>query len=129
MNISHSTLTSIENLRDSALLRQASGYIELAEFNMTPENSVSTPAKKLLQNANRTDVRLYAINSPFAMKDVLKAKGYRWSSEQYRAWYIDLPEKDIAEELLFLEKEIYRKDIKTLPMKQITAKLRYSNRI
>ena len=51
MNISHSTLTSIENLRDSALLRQASGYIELAEFNMTPENSVSTPAKKLLQNA------------------------------------------------------------------------------
>jgi hypothetical protein len=51
MNISHSTLTSIENLRDSALLRQASGYIELAEFNMTPENSVSPPAKKLLQNA------------------------------------------------------------------------------
>jgi tetratricopeptide (TPR) repeat protein len=33
------------------LLRQATGYIELAEFGMTTENSVSEPANKLLRNA------------------------------------------------------------------------------
>ena len=51
MNMSHPNINSFENLRNSALLRQATGYIELAEFSMTPEADVSNPAKKLLRNA------------------------------------------------------------------------------
>lgn len=51
MSVSQLNIDSIENLRDSVLLRQATGYIELAEFGMTTENGVSEPANKLLRNA------------------------------------------------------------------------------
>ncbi len=51
MTISHLNIDSIENLRNSALLRQATGYIELAEFSMMPEADISDPVKKLLRNA------------------------------------------------------------------------------
>ena len=51
MSISHKNMISLENVRHSTLLRQASGYIELAEFNMTPDEGVSKPAQKLLHTA------------------------------------------------------------------------------
>jgi hypothetical protein len=47
MSISLKNMISLKNVRQSALLRQASGYIELAEFNMTPNQEISKPAQKL----------------------------------------------------------------------------------
>jgi len=51
MSISLKNMISLKNVRQSALLRQASGYIELAEFNMTPNQEISKPAQKLLITA------------------------------------------------------------------------------
>ena len=51
MSISHKNMISLESVRLSTLLRQASGYIELAGFNMTPDEGVSKPAQKLLHTA------------------------------------------------------------------------------
>ena len=51
MSLSLENMISLKNVRYSALLRQASGYIELAEFNMTPDQEISKPAQKLLRTA------------------------------------------------------------------------------
>ena len=51
MSLSLENMISLENVRHSALLRQASGCIELAEFNMTPDQEISKPAQKLLRTA------------------------------------------------------------------------------
>ncbi|MDH5515347.1 MAG: 3'-5' exonuclease, partial [Gammaproteobacteria bacterium] len=59
--------------------------------------------KRLLDNAGRTDVRIWAERAPFSKKDLLKQRGYRWSpgGEGLRkAWYKDLPESQLDTEML-----------------------------
>ena len=88
--------------------------------------------KRLLDNAARTDVRLWAERAPFVKKDLLKHRGYRWSSggEGIRkAWYKDLPEDQVEAEMLYLNQEIYPKAVKVLPMDRFDATLRYSRRV
>ncbi len=88
--------------------------------------------KHLLESARRTDYRLWAVNSPFDMKEQLKSRGYRWSSGDdggYKAWYIDIPEQELDNELDYLQKEIYSRPMGDLPKKKINAQLRYSVRL
>ncbi|WP_439630798.1 exonuclease domain-containing protein [Shinella sp.] len=70
-----------------------------------------------------TRLRIYAENSPFDMKDHLKARGYRWSDGsdgRPKSWWIELPEEKLEEELHFLRTEIYRWDADP-PVKYLTA--------
>ncbi len=88
--------------------------------------------KRLLDNALRTDVRLWADRAPFEKKDLLKARGYRWSpgGEGVRkAWYKDLPEDQVDAELLYLNQEVYPRAVGVLPMDRFDAKARYSRRV
>jgi DNA polymerase III subunit epsilon len=88
--------------------------------------------KKILDNVNRVDIRLYAESSPFEMKDKLKSRGYFWSTGEKgkrKCWYIDLAEDKIDDELCYLSEHIYGKKVESLPMDKIDAKLRYSRRI
>ncbi|MDT8387322.1 MAG: 3'-5' exonuclease [Thiogranum sp.] len=88
--------------------------------------------KRLLDSAGRTDVRLWAERAPFEMKDRLRLRGYRWSpggDGARKAWYRDLPEDQVDEELLFLNREVYTRAVSTLPMDRFDATLRYSNRL
>jgi DNA polymerase-3 subunit epsilon len=88
--------------------------------------------KRLLDNACRTDIRLWAERAPFVKKDLLKHRGYRWSSggEGIRkAWYKDLPEDQVEAEMLYLNQEVYPKAVKVLPMDRFDATLRYSRRV
>jgi DNA polymerase-3 subunit epsilon len=88
--------------------------------------------KCLLESARRADYRLWAVNAPFDMKDQLKSRGYRWSSGDdggYKAWYIDIPEPELDNELEYLQKEIYSRPMGELPKKKINAQLRYSTRL
>ncbi len=55
--------------------------------------SVSTPFAELLERSNRSRVRIYAENSPYDMKDHLKARGYRWSDGSEgrpKSWWVEL---------------------------------------
>ena len=88
--------------------------------------------KRLLDYAGRTDIRLWAERAPFAKKDLLKQRGYRWSpggNGIRKAWYKDLPEDQVEAEMLYLNKEVYPKAVEVLPMDRFDATLRYSRRV
>ncbi|MCI9868663.1 3'-5' exonuclease [Rhizobium skierniewicense] len=85
--------------------------------------SVTTPFAELHHASQRSRVRIYAENSPFDMKDHLKARGYRWSDGsdgRPKSWWIELPEETLEEETHFLRTEIYRWDADP-PVKYLTA--------
>ncbi|OLP58841.1 DNA polymerase III subunit epsilon [Xaviernesmea oryzae] len=82
-----------------------------------------TPFAELCQASSRSRVRIYAENSPFDLKDHLKARGYRWSDGsdgRSKSWWIELPEETLQEELHFLRTEIYRWEADP-PVKHLTA--------
>ena len=88
--------------------------------------------KQLLDNARRTDVRLWADKAPFEMKDLLKRRGYRWSpgdNGKRKAWYKDLPEDKLDEEMLYLNEHVYPRAVGVLPTDRFNAKIRYSKRV
>jgi DNA polymerase-3 subunit epsilon len=88
--------------------------------------------KRLLEHARRTEVRLWAKGAPFEKKDDLKKRGYRWSSGEKgkrKAWYKDLQEDELEDEMLYLNTHIYPREVAELPMDRFTAMLRYSARI
>lgn len=95
-------------------------------------NSGELALKRLLDNARRADIRLWAEGAPFDQKDELKKRGYRWSSGENgkrKAWYLDLPEDELKNELIYLNADIYPKAVDLLPMDRFNAKLRYSKRL
>ena len=90
-----------------------------------------TGLSRLLDGARAVSWRIWAENSPFDLKDVLKARGYRWNGDpgpQPRAWYIDVPEAQREAELRFLRTEIYRYEVDP-PVRRIDAYDRFSDRI
>lgn len=85
----------------------------------------------LLQRARRMSFRIWAEGAPFALKDVLKQRGYRWSDGAERgprSWYIDVEGTGLDVELAFLRTEIYRADVDILH-RPVTARDRFSDRI
>ena len=85
---------------------------------------------KLLSAARQPTMRIWAVGAPFDLKDILKARGYRWnggSGGGKKAWNREVPQTDYEAELSFLETDIYKKKI-DLPVTKITAKDRFSQR-
>lgn len=88
--------------------------------------------KRLLEHARRTTVRLWAEGAPFEKKDDLKKRSYRWSSGEggkRKAWYKDLQEDQLEEEMRYLNEFIYSREVVELPTDKFTAMQRYSSRI
>ncbi len=81
------------------------------------------PFGHLLASARKALVRIWAEGSPFDMKDVLKARGYRWndgSDGRPKAWWVEVDEDAGEAELAFLRREVYRREVE--PFRQrITA--------
>ena len=103
--------------------------IELLAMRL-PRSGV-TGLSRLLDGARTVAWRIWAENSPFNLKDVLKARGYRWNGDpgpQPRAWYIDVPEAQRESELRFLRTEIYQYEVDP-PVRRIDAYDRFSDRI
>jgi DNA polymerase-3 subunit epsilon len=91
----------------------------------------NTGLSELLENARKPTWRIWAENSPFDLKDVLKARGYRWNPEGTpfpKAWFIDVQDENREAELNYLQKEIYQREIQLLTRK-IDAFNRFSDRI
>jgi DNA polymerase-3 subunit epsilon len=82
----------------------------------------------LLAHARQTTVRIFAVNSPYDRKDLLKARGYRWwngSDGRGRCWWRDVAERDFEAEISFLQARVFLRPV-DLPMQRITARERYS---
>jgi DNA polymerase-3 subunit epsilon len=84
----------------------------------------------LLDRARRPQHRIWADGAPFALKDTLKQRGYRWNDGtdgRPKAWYVDADAVDA--ELGYLRKEIYRREDLDIVWRTITSLDRFSSRI
>jgi len=84
----------------------------------------------LLTAAQKDTQRIWAVGAPYDLKNVLKARGYRWNAGndgRPKAWYFDVALEDYEKECEFLETKIYKRKI-NLPVTKITAKERFSTR-
>lgn len=85
----------------------------------------------LLERARRKTVRVWAEQSPFDLKDMLKKRGYRWSDGadgRPKSWYIDVDEVHQLAEIEFLRKTIYLQDVDPR-IQTMSAMNRFSNRV
>lgn len=85
---------------------------------------------KLLERARAPTWRIWAEGAPFDLKDVLKARGYRWNAEGLggpKAWFTDVSEADKADELEFLARDIGLGDREPL-VRKVNAYDRFSER-
>jgi DNA polymerase III subunit epsilon len=93
---------------------------------------ISTTALSiLLERARRKTFRVWATGAPFAFKDTLKRRGYRWNDGtdgRPRSWYTDVAEGALEIERTFLAAEIYPREIE-LDCREVTALDRFSNRV
>ena len=102
--------------------------LEILSFEL-PTTGTSALAV-LLERARKKTMRIWAEQSPFDLKDVLKRRGYRWSDGgdgRPRSWYVDLDESQLDEEIAFLKTEIYLRDV-ALSVQTLTAFDRFSIR-
>jgi DNA polymerase III subunit epsilon len=84
----------------------------------------------LLDQARKKTIRVWAEQSPFDLKDVLKRRGYRWcdgSNGRPRSWYIDVGEDQLRNEIAFLKTEIYLSEVEPR-LQTLTALSRFSVR-
>jgi len=85
--------------------------------------------KELLTQSKAIRFKLYAVNSPYDSKELLKARGYRWNMNQndkYRAWSIELIEDKVAEEINYLRSNIYNTSSINIPVEIFDAYSRFS---
>ena len=82
----------------------------------------------LLETLNQPQYRVYATGSPFETKDMLKARGYRWSAE-IRCWSrVVAGEEARAEELTWLKRRVYAGRPAHVEVEPLGARVRYSQR-
>lgn len=94
-----------------------------------PKSGVPAMAR-MLEEARKATCRIWAENSPFDMKDILKARGYRWNGDangKPKAWHVDVSEDKMEAELAFLRQEVYRRDA-DLFVQRVDAYDRFSDR-
>lgn len=112
--------------------RASNDCLAALELLAQPLHRSGRPAlTELLERARIPTWRIWAENSPFDLKDDLKARGYRWNGDGNgtpRAWYIDVVDEQRETELEYLKREIYRREIE-LPIFRIDAYNRFSERV
>jgi len=88
------------------------------------EGGAGTAFSELHAASKRSRVRIFAEGSPFDMKDLLKARGYRWadgSDGRPKSWWIELDEEALDDELHYLRTDIYRWRDADPPVRRLTA--------
>ena len=95
---------------------------------MLPRTS-RTVLAALLGSARVPRWRLWAEGAPYALRETLKIRGYRWSPGEKgrpKAWYFDVLERDLESELQFLRTNILGGNNVEIPRQLFTAFDRYS---
>ncbi|TCR74817.1 3'-5' exonuclease [Rhizobium sp. BK376] len=96
----------------------------LEVLSLGSNSDARSPFAELYQASQRSRVRIFAENSPFDMKDHLKARGYRWSDGsdgRPKCWWIEVDEADLDDELNYLRSDIYRYPEADPPFRHLTA--------
>ncbi len=88
---------------------------------------------ELKASVKKREILVCAINSSYDTKDLLKARGYRWSDGSAalpKAWWTVVDEGDFGDEQAWLDEVIYKSQGASteLPNRIITARTRYSRR-
>lgn len=100
----------------------------LAVLNAPLPLSGTTGLARLLQAARATSFRVFADDAPFAAKDLLKGRGYRWDPER-RVWHGEVrDEAALDEERAWLKASVYGGRSSTIHVEKQDARVRYSAR-
>ena len=87
-----------------------------------------TALKRLLDSAREPSFRLWANNSPFESKDLLRKRGYWWDAP-LRCWSRELwSREEVAAELAWLKEAVYGGRSMALDLDEFDARTRYSSR-
>jgi len=84
--------------------------------------------KQLLDNALCPMYKLWAKNAPYAHKDLLRARNYRWNVHPaygFKAWSIEIPEHKVEDEIYYLKSNIYNWNM-NIPVDVFDAYSRFS---
>jgi DNA polymerase III subunit epsilon len=103
--------------------------LEVLALELPPTGA--TALALLLETARKATVRIWAEQSPFEFKEILKRRGYRWSdgnNGRPRSWYIDVCQTAVEAEIAFLKAEIYLREVEPR-LQTLTAFTRFSARI
>jgi DNA polymerase-3 subunit epsilon len=88
----------------------------------------ATGLKALLDSARAPSFRLWAINSPFETKDVLRKRGYWWDAPK-RCWSCEVRSQEAVQaELAWLKQAVYAGKDVSVEMETHDARTRYSGR-
>ncbi len=90
-----------------------------------------TALSALLESARRPRWRIRAEGAPYASRDTLKRRGYRWDPggrARRGAWCTEVAEDVLEAERDFLRVEIYRRQDAVIDARLLTAFERYSER-
>lgn len=89
------------------------------ELLATPTADGTLPLKVLLDTTRVKRARVCAVNSPFETKDVLRARGYRWSGNDGtppKTWCRELPMSEADAEVAWLREHVYTNGRSTQPL-------------
>jgi DNA polymerase-3 subunit epsilon len=90
--------------------------------------SGGTALKSLLDSARTPSYRLWANNSPFETKDVLRQRGYWWDAGR-RCWSVEVRSQEaVQEELAWLRDAVYAGKNVEVDLDEYDARSRYSTR-
>lgn len=90
-----------------------------------------TALAHVLEAGERTTVRVWAVGAPYDKKELLRSRGYRWNAGDAgrpRAWFRDVDEGAVEEEIALLRAEILDPCQQPLTTR-ITALDRFSDRV
>lgn len=83
--------------------------------------------RQLLRASAQNRYRIWAVNSPFEVKDDLKALGYRWDAAM-RCWNLETSDGALEEELRQLKQLAYPKRPAKISVEVLDARVRFSDR-
>lgn len=94
--------------------------------------SRETALSRLLSEARRKSVRIFAEGAPYDARRLLKMRGYRWSDGSeglYKCWWKEVADNEVATEMVFLREHVYMDDNAAIPTCNVDAYNRFSDRL
>jgi DNA polymerase-3 subunit epsilon len=91
------------------------------------ERTAAPALKALLDHAREKTFKLFAMNSPFESKDVLKGRGYRWEPDG-KVWALELDARNLEAEMVYLKEKVYGGTNAAVQLETRDARVRYSER-